>query len=604
MQHHRTNYHPATREGEAAPQHKVEWRQRELTVTLIMTLIVVGVYSVVGAFSVIWMIFAFSILLIASGFYKQIPHTANCLECKKVLHQDYLRMVSNPSHPAMKLSYRPKDLVERHVGGKEIEFTLRFLLIVAIFVGIFAVGEGAFWVVAAAGAAILATQHFASTRASKQANIWLGQSGICIQYSNGYTARMTSWLPWKSVERVSLVRSTEAIIDDAAVEFRVETQKISERDRDVWMFLSNIFNPVRIDKTHFSFELLLDGFSSQEERNILRSVIETYIEVDKICWYDQDIALTGKAVCSAARAPLTVPRNTSYTELWLCGLSPGQRRVRLESLACGDTLSGGKYTIVSLLGTGGQGTAYSAIMHGKHGATVIVLKEFVLPQASERVRERALEHIEREAHLLAGLCHPQIVSVYDFFIEDERAYLVLEKIEGTSLREMVEQNGFVDEQKLIHLALQMCDILSYLHKLTPPVIHRDFTPENLILERSGRLKLLDFNVAQQLESNSTRTVVGKHAYVPPEQFRGKATIQSDIYALGATLSFLLTGEDPEPISSSHPRLGRAAVSEQLDAIVSQATEPATDHRYPDSDALSRALLALKDEHRIGALRIS
>ncbi len=95
-----------------------------------------------------------------------------------------------------------------------------------------------------------------------------------------------------------------------------------------------------------------------------------------------------------------------------------------------------------------------------------------------------------------------------------------------------------------------CGLLDLLHANS--IVHRDFTPDNLILNSKGQLKLIDFNVAQQIQEGSTGTIVGKHAYVPPEQFRGKATSQSDLYAFGATMFYLLTGKDPEPISQSIP----------------------------------------------------
>ena len=145
------------------------------------------------------------------------------------------------------------------------------------------------------------------------------------------------------------------------------------------------------------------------------------------------------------------------------------------------------------------------------------------------------------------------------------------------------------------LAAQMCSILTYLHELAPPVVHRDFTPDNLILNKKGTLKLVDFNVAQQTELTTTGTVVGKHAYIPPEQFRGKPTTQSDIYALGATLFYLLTGQDPEPITASHPRAVQANTSEALDLIIARATALDTTVRYKSAVELSADLSALKQE---------
>ncbi|MBI4533883.1 MAG: protein kinase, partial [Candidatus Melainabacteria bacterium] len=127
--------------------------------------------------------------------------------------------------------------------------------------------------------------------------------------------------------------------------------------------------------------------------------------------------------------------------------------------------------------------------------------------------------------------------------------------------------------------------------LVPPVVHRDFTPDNLILGADGVLKLVDFNVAHQSESTATGTVVGKHAYIPPEQFRGKPSTQSDIYALGATVFYLLTGEDPEPISTSYPLLHSNEVSPALNEIVACATNIDTKVRYKTIEDLKAALVS-------------
>jgi serine/threonine-protein kinase len=123
-------------------------------------------------------------------------------------------------------------------------------------------------------------------------------------------------------------------------------------------------------------------------------------------------------------------------------------------------------------------------------------------------------------------------------------------------------------------------------------IHRDFTPDNLILNSKGKLKLIDFNVAQQIQEGSTGTIVGKHAYVPPEQFRGKAVLQSDLYAFGATLHYLLTGADPEPISVSSPASKNVLISAGFDEIVKRATALQTNKRYQSAEEIEKELLAV------------
>jgi tRNA A-37 threonylcarbamoyl transferase component Bud32 len=318
---------------------------------------------------------------------------------------------------------------------------------------------------------------------------------------------------------------------------------------------------------------------------------------------------------------LTPAHDHSYTELWLKALSAPPKRERLTPLLEGVRLKEGRFEVLGQLGVGGQGTAYLALDRDAKTAgespecrvdrqaasdsagstgpdSRIVLKESILPvYVDVNVRREALERFQNEALMLSKLDHPQIVKLRDYFVEDHRSYLVLEHIDGMSLRQLVSGQGCLSEEAVHGLAVQMCEILSYLHELAPPVVHRDFTPDNLILNSRGKLKLVDFNVAQQTEFTTTGTVVGKHAYIPPEQFRGKPTPQSDIYALGATLFYLLTAEDPEPISQSHPILKRDDITARLDKIVASATAIDTKQRYQSIQALMSELSIQEEESR-------
>ena len=280
--------------------------------------------------------------------------------------------------------------------------------------------------------------------------------------------------------------------------------------------------------------------------------------------------------------------NHSYTELWLQALSAPPKRERLKPLIEKSLLQNGRYQVDHAIGVGGQGSAYTALDR-MSGATV-VLKEFILPVfVNVKVRKSALEQFENEARILRQLNNEQIVKLLDFFVEDHRAYLVLEHIDGTSLRTLVEKKGKCVETQVRSLALQMCKILQYLHGLQPPVVHRDFTPDNLILRSDGTLKLIDFNVAQQVEETTTGTVVGKHAYLPPEQFRGETVSQSDLYALGATLHFLLTGVDPEPISVSRPKTIEPSVSQGFSDVITKATCLSEEERYQSALEIEKAI---------------
>jgi serine/threonine-protein kinase len=298
----------------------------------------------------------------------------------------------------------------------------------------------------------------------------------------------------------------------------------------------------------------------------------------------------------------------SYTEIWLDSLSQSAVRLRTQKLKFGDTLKQGQYSIIRQIGAGGQGIAYLAKKTNETGETPskspglsrhqestkqFVLKEFMLPACSSlRAHEETLERLDTEATLLLELAHPQMVRLTDFFIEDHRAYLVIDHVDGTSLKDLVTELGPLPELQVRELALQMCKILDFLHSQSPHIVHRDFTPENLILENTGTLKLIDFNLAQQADCTDSPLIVGKPAYMPPEQVKGKAVTQSDIYAMGATLHFLLTGVDPQPLEVSNPHITCPSVTSSMGAIVVKATAQDTSERYPSIRGIQVDLCSL------------
>lgn len=317
-------------------------------------------------------------------------------------------------------------------------------------------------------------------------------------------------------------------------------------------------------------------FTSAKNKRLMQVRVGGLVDVDGKERFLNALNKYGKEVRRdyEVTALLSKPPEHTYTELWLNALSATPQRERLAPLAAGTKLQNGNYCVVDRIGMGGQGVAYKAIAIAteERDELVVVLKEYVLPvHVTLQARKHSIEVLQHEAKLLQRLHHPQVVQLIDFFFEDHRGYLVLELIEGMSLRKLVEDDGPLMESMVRELAIQMCDILEYLHEQSPPVVHRDFTPDNLILTTSGVLKLIDFNVAHQREATTTATVVGKHAFIPPEQFRGKPTPRSDIYAMGGTLHFLLTGQDPQPITPARPQQINAFITTDLDELIGRAT---------------------------------
>ncbi len=309
------------------------------------------------------------------------------------------------------------------------------------------------------------------------------------------------------------------------------------------------------------------------------------------------------AVSDTLLAALAKPQsfeNKSQLKTWLVGIlkhkvvdilrvQTREARIHFESDGDGneelDALmfqkDGHFVEIEKLLASGGQGVTYIARWSEQPNSPRVVLKEIIIPIYIEKARLRVAERFERDAKLLKSLDHPKIVKLHDYFIEEHRAFLMLEYIEGTTLQEKVQMQGAMPEAEVLDLAKQMLDILDYLHSCTPPVVHRDFTPDNLMVNEEGEVKLIDFDVALQAEEavKSKVTIVGKQNFLPPEQFRGHPCPQSDIYALGATLYFLLTAREPEALDSCHPQHITDTVSDHLDAFIARCTEPELRRRF-------------------------
>lgn len=259
----------------------------------------------------------------------------------------------------------------------------------------------------------------------------------------------------------------------------------------------------------------------------------------------------------------------SYTRMMDDDLNTRYISTNYVPLPSFHSLQEGRYSIVMELGAGGMSAVYLA--KGDNGAKV-VLKESVLPaDISEEQKEKARELFEREAKYLLKLKHPRIARVLDRFVEDGRDYLVLEFIPGPTLRQLVKSKGKQKEKDALKWCKQLAEILEYLHGQEPPVLHRDLTPDNVILGNDGEVYLVDFGAANEYVGQATGTMIGKQCYIAPEQLRGKANKASDYYALGGTLYFLLTGEDPEPLSASNPKEKAPEISESTSALVKSLT---------------------------------
>lgn len=286
----------------------------------------------------------------------------------------------------------------------------------------------------------------------------------------------------------------------------------------------------------------------------------------------------------------------SYTQMWEEELSRRFNATSFVPLEPDAMLRNGTLQVTKQLAFGGLSAIYQAQWNK---LDTVVVKEAVIPQnADEESKTRAEERIQREAQFLMRLKHDHIAKVLDHFIEEGRHYLLLEYVHGQDLRQYVKQNGPQNEEKVLEWSVQIADIIAYLHSQDPPIIHRDLTPDNLVLRNDGGVTLIDFGAANEFIGQATGTLVGKQAYMAPEQLRGKAVTQSDLYSLGCTIFYLLIGRDPTPLSTSRPRTALPAVSEELDAIVAKLTEFEPEDRIQNGDDLRVKLKGLRPEELV------
>jgi hypothetical protein len=228
------------------------------------------------------------------------------------------------------------------------------------------------------------------------------------------------------------------------------------------------------------------------------------------------------------------------------------------------------------IGSGGGGTVYlanDARLPGK----VWAVKELSDAAIADPVeKQEAIQRFLREAQLLAKLDHPNIPKVIDSFTHRGKHYLVMEYVDGRTLEALLSARGRpFTEVELRPWVVELCDALSYLHSCHPCIVFRDLKPQNIMLTRTGQIKLIDFGIARLLQPGKSQdtTLLGTSGYAAPEQYgKGQTDARSDIYALGATLLRLLTGYDPATTPFNLPPVRRLCpnVSPGIEQVVTRS----------------------------------
>ncbi|MHC9540212.1 MAG: serine/threonine protein kinase [Vulcanimicrobiota bacterium] len=263
-----------------------------------------------------------------------------------------------------------------------------------------------------------------------------------------------------------------------------------------------------------------------------------------------------------------------------------------------ETLLAGRYKIKRFLGRGGSGTVYLA--EDLTLGAMWAVKHFSLSHLSPEEKKAGETQCSREINLLTSLSHPQLPKVADFFHEDsDNAYVVMEYIQGETLADLTARTRETPgEETVREWALQICEALEYLHCHKPPIIFRDLKPHNLILTPEGIIRFIDFGIARLFNPVRDRDTLfmGTPGYAPPEQFgKGQTDQRSDIYSLGATLHYLLTGRDPgenpfhfDPVTRFNPQ-----VSPLMEAVVARAVEIEPHHRFTSVKEMKEVLSGKK-----------
>lgn len=243
-----------------------------------------------------------------------------------------------------------------------------------------------------------------------------------------------------------------------------------------------------------------------------------------------------------------------------------------------------RYKIESEIGEGGEGKIYKA--HDLAVDRIVAIKELPLHRKN---KDEAL----KEARAIARISHPNVVSLYDVIEEDDRIYLIMEYVEGTTLREILDEVRYLDFQAALGIFIQTALAVEFAHN--HGILHLDIKPENILVSPGGKVKLIDFGIARFiLESDETERIMGSTHYLAPEALKGRYSIASDVFSLGIVLYEMLAGEnpffsydreesfrklieyDPPPISNI-----RKDIPEEFDAILAKALAKNPQRRFQD-----------------------
>ena len=255
------------------------------------------------------------------------------------------------------------------------------------------------------------------------------------------------------------------------------------------------------------------------------------------------------------------------------------------------SLVDGKYRILSKVGQGGMSVVYMA--RNDRANKMWAIKE--IRKDGTQNFDVVKQGLIVETDMLKRLDHPHLPSIIDVIDGEGSFLIVMDFIEGKTLKSMLDEYGPQPQENVIDWARQLCDVLGYLHSRKPPIIYRDMKPSNVMLKPDGNVVLFDFGTAREYKITSMEdtTLLGTRGYAAPEQYggHGQTDARTDIYCLGATMYHLLTGHNPsQPPYTMYPiREWNPNLSKGLEAIVLKCTQNNPIDRYQSCAELMYAL---------------
>src|SRR3954447_6460663 len=268
----------------------------------------------------------------------------------------------------------------------------------------------------------------------------------------------------------------------------------------------------------------------------------------------------------------------------------------------------GRYKILDMIGGGGMANVYLA--HDMILDRDVAVKMLRLDFAND---EEFIRRFRREAQSATSLAHPNIVNIYDVGEENDLYFIVMEYVEGQTLKQYIQQNSPIQVEETIEIMEQLTSAISHAHQ--NHIVHRDIKPQNILVDRFSNVKITDFGIAMALSATSitqTNSVLGSVHYLSPEQARGgMANKKSDIYSLGIVMFELLTGrlpfsgESAVSIALKHlqsetpsPRRWNPAIPQSVENIILKATAKDSFHRYSSVEEMEQDINTALDPERL------